>query len=58
MMFVWRNDDALWPNGHILAIGEDLADARNDARASVDYPQAVKDRISAEEPIRVFEDAL
>ncbi len=56
MMFIFRNEDHLWPSGHILALGDSLEDARKNARSSADYPEEVKSRILAEEPIRTFED--
>ena len=53
-IFVWRNDDHLWPNGMIAVHGDDIAEARRRANAethpALRFPPEVLARINAEEP--------
>lgn len=53
-LFIWRNEDRLWPHGHICSTGKTVQGARDTAKEAYHGHPDVKTRILVEEPIQVF----
>lgn len=56
-MFIWANDDKIWPHGLIVSIGKDLFEARQSASGQYedDSTGFVYERINFEDPIQEFD---